>query len=74
MTKRLVAREPRQADYSVAKVVSTAQESAHVDEATFLYCKTLFDNPILLKTVSVFASNSVMFSQFIQLWVMKASR
>ncbi len=39
------------------------QESAWVDEATFLYFKTLFDNPFLLKTLSVFAFNSLMFSK-----------
>ncbi len=52
MTKGLVAREPRKAEYSLAQVVITVQESAWVDEATFLYCETLYDNPNLIKTLS----------------------
>ncbi len=33
----------------------------------------LFDNPTLMKTLSIFGSNSVLFSKLIQLWVMIAS-
>ncbi len=53
MTKGRWASELRQTDNSMAKVVSTLLESVWVDEATFLYWKALFDNPILLKMLSV---------------------
>ncbi len=74
MPKGRWASEHRQTDNSMAKVVSTMLESVWVDEATILYWKALFDNPILMKTPSIFAYNSVLFSKLIQLWVVIASR